>query len=592
MRDESLKYKKFSRRSLVIGGIKLFFFSVIAGRYYYLQMISSSKFRTLSDKNRLKLMVISAPRGVIYDCNREVIASNSSNFRMGIDSLAIPNVSELLGHISNVLGVDFEVSDDELRRKLAKRQPNDYLFLKDNLEWSEVNKLVESDHILPGVEVIESSHRNYQFPEAFAHITGYVSTPNKQEVEGLSMPISEQLKVGKIGIEKIFNDVLIGYPGLKKTEVDARGRFIRTISTEDPTPGQALVLSVNAKLQNFIHELLTSRDLTASVVVMNVQNGDVLALHSTPSFDPNLFVDGISKDEWERIIKAESNPLLNHAITSAYPPGSTFKLVTAFSGLIAGLDPKTHYHCPGEFRLGSRAFKCWKTSGHGSIDLSTAISQSCNVYFFNMALKMGINKLHIGAKMLGLGERTGIELLGEVEGLMPNPQWKKKRYKLDWYPGDTVNASIGQGYTLLTPLQIATMTARIASGNYVSPRLVPGDRFIEPIDVDPKVFELIRGGMYDCLNRPKGILYSRQLSIGNFAICGKTGTAQVVALKYKHLGHNFKHHGLFTSFAPYDNPKYAVTVVVEHGEAGAKVSPLAKEIYNFILENDEAAAAA
>lgn len=585
MRDDSLKYKKFSRRALVIGGLKLFFFSIIAGRYYYLQMMTSSKFTMLSDKNRLKIMVLTAPRGIIYDTNHEVIATNSSNFRIGVDSLAIPNVSELITHIENVLGTDFTVGDEELRRKIAKRQPNDYLFLKDNLSWSEINKLIESDHILPGIEVVESSHRSYRFPEAFAHITGYVSSPNKQEVDSLSMPISDQLKIGKIGIEKIFDDSLMGYPGLKKTEVDARGKFIRVISTENPIPGHDLVLSIDARLQTFIHEMLTSRGLTASVVVMNVKNGNVLALHSTPSFDPNLFVDGISKDDWDRITSAPSNPLLNHAITSAYPPGSTFKLVTAFAGLIAGFDPRTHYFCPGEFRLGSRVFKCWKPGGHGSIDLSTAISQSCNPYFFNLALKIGINKLYAGGKILGLGERTGIELLGEVDGLLPNPEWKKKRYNLDWYPGDTVNASIGQGFTLLTPLQIATMTARIASGNSITPTIVPGEKIAQPLDVDPKVFELIRGGMYNCLNSPNGILYSRRLSIGDFTICGKTGTAQVAALKYKNLSHDLKHHGLFTSYAPHYDPTYSVTVVVEHGEAGAKVSPFARDIYNFMLLN-------
>ncbi|MDF3047489.1 MAG: peptidoglycan glycosyltransferase [Candidatus Midichloriaceae bacterium] len=585
MRDDSLKYKKFSRRALFLGGIKLFFFSVIAGRYYYLQMVSSSKFTTLSDKNRMKLMVLTAPRGIIYDCDYEVIATNSSNFRVGIDSLAIPNVSDLITQISSVLGMDLTLGEEDIRRRIAKRQPNDYLYIKDNLSWTDISKLIESDHMLPGVEVVESSHRSYRFADAFAHITGYVSSPNKQEVESLSMPISDQMKIGKMGVEKIFDNTLMGYPGLKKTEVDSRGKFIRVISKENPAPGRDIVLSVNSKLQNFIHELLTTRDLTASVVVMNVQNGHILALHSTPSFDPNLFVDGISKNDWDNIMKADSNPLLNHAITSAYPPGSTFKLVTAFSGLIAGLDPKTRYFCPGEFRLGSRVFRCWKPSGHGLIDLPTAIMQSCNPYFFNLALKMGMNKLYSGAKALGLGERTGIELLGEVDGLMPSPEWKKSRYKLDWYPGDTVNASIGQGYTLLTPLQIATMTARIASGKKVSPTLVPTEKEIEPLDADPKILQVIKGGMFDCVNSPGGILYSRSLSIGDLTICGKTGTAQVVALKYKHLGHKYKHHGLFTSFAPYNDPKYAVTVVVEHGEAGAKVSPLAKEIYEFMLIN-------
>ncbi len=585
MRNESIKYKKFSRRALIIGGLKLFFFSMIAGRYYYLQMMTSSKFTTLSDKNRLKIIVLTAPRGIIYDRNNKIIANNSSNFKIGIDSLAIPNVSELISQISNILGGHFSISNEELKRKILKRQPNDYLFLKDNLSWQEINKLIESDHILPGAEVLEYHHRSYNFPEAFAHITGYVSSPNKQEIETLSMPASEDMKVGKTGIEKTFNDTLMGFPGLKKTEVDARGKFIRVISTDNPILGRNLTLSVDSTLQNYVHQFLTSRGLVGSIVVMDAKNGNILALHSTPSFNPNLFVDGISREDWEHITNAHSNPLINHAISSAYPPGSIFKLVVSFAALIEGFNSNTRYPCSGEFSLGSRIAKCWKPTGHGSLNLIEAIEQSCNPYFYNLGLQIGIDKIHTGAKLLGFGERTGIELLGEVDGLLPNAEWKKKRYNLDWYPGDTINTSIGQGFVLATLIQIATMTARIASGNIITPTLVPTQKTIRPMDVNPEVFKIIRTGMFNCVNKPTGILYNRHLSIGNFTISGKTGTAQVVALKYKTLGHHTKHHGLFTSYAPYHDPRYVVSVLVEHGEAGSRVSPIAKEIYEFMLQN-------
>jgi penicillin-binding protein 2 len=277
--------------------------------------------------------------------------------------------------------------------------------------------------------------------------------------------------------------------------------------------------------------------------------------------------------------------MLNHAISSSYPPGSTFKVVTALAALAEGIDPKARHYCSGEFALGSHVVKCWNRAGHGSLDMYTAIPQSCNPYFFSVALKIGINKIHKMAKLLGLGELTGIELLGETKGLVPNQEWKKKRFRLDWYPGDTLNACIGQGFTLLTPIQIATMTARIASGRAVLPTLQhENERIYDELEIPKAALEIVRKGMYDCVNSPTGVLYSRQLSRGNMVICGKTGTAQVVALKHKNKGHQFQHHGLFTSFAPFDSPKYVVTVVVEHAGAGSKVAPYATEIYNAISQ--------
>lgn len=584
MRDNSSKFRTFSRRALIIGGLKLAFFAMVGARYYYLQVNKSDKYSTMSDKNRFKMMVLSPQRGVIYDKNKQVIASSTQHFKLGIDSMAIKNVSGVLADIERVLGRKFEIPEDELKRKINKRQINDYLFVKENLSWSEVAKLTEGSHLMDGADVVEASHREYMYKDAFSHITGYVSAPNKQEIEDLVIPISSQMKIGKSGIEKYFDETLRGSPGLKKTEVDVRGRYVRTIATEKPISGTDLHLTIDVRIQEYLHSLLTGKGLTASAVVLNAKTGEVLGLHSTPSFDPNLFVDGISQDDWKRLNSTKDNPLINHAVSSPYPPGSTFKPITILAALMAGFDPKTTFHCSGHFTLGQHTFKCWNLSGHGTIDMRAAISKSCNPYMYNIALKMGVEKLSKAAKLLGMGQRTGIELMGESSGILIGNEWKKRRFNQPWFPGDTVNCSIGQGYALMTPLQIATSTLRIASGKNLSPRLTPINLDdIEELGVDDKLLQVVRDGMYQCVNEPGGVLYNRHLSIGDMTICGKTGTAQVVSLKYKNAKREFHHHGLFTSFAPFNDPRYVVTVVVEHGDAGARVAPLARDIYEFML---------
>jgi penicillin-binding protein 2 len=580
MRDKKQKQHTFSRRTFVLGGIKLFLLSAIGLRYYYLQIVQSSQFSTLSDKNRLKMLLVPPPRALVLDRNEKILVENKAEFSVGVESAYLKDLDYIIMKIEEILSVSLELTHEELRKRIARRQPHDYFFLKNRLDWKEVARILEHEHMLPGVEVVEILNRHYVYASACAHVLGYVSAANKQEVEDGGLSYSNQVKIGKIGVEKLFDEQLRGQSGFKKTEVDARGKLVRTLENGAVIKGSDLKLAIDVDLQVFLHDLFAQHGLVASAIVMEAQTGKIMALHSSPSFDPNLFVGGISKDEWQKLMHAADNPLLNHAISSAYPPGSNFKLVTALAALAEGLDPKTKYFCSGEFSIGSRVFKCWNHAGHGSIDMHTAIPQSCNPYFFSVALKVGINKIHSMSKLLGLGEITGIELLGEVKGLIPSPEWKKKRFRLDWYPGDTLNACIGQGFTLLTPIQIATMTARIASGKAVTPTLVyESASSVQDLDVDPVALQIVRKGMYDCVNAPYGVLYNRRLSTDRMIICGKTGTAQVAALKYKNKGHHLKHHGLFTSFAPYLNPKYVVTVVVEHGEAGSKVAPYAAEIY-------------
>jgi len=585
MRDESSKFKTYTRRSLILGGIKFVLLSSIASRYYYLQAVKGSKYSTLSEKNRVKIAVLPPIRGKILDRNGLEIASNTTHFKLGVDSISIKELNSIIPRVEKVIGKGIGVTPEEIKKLLKKRNPNDYLFLKENMPWEEVVKLTEQDYDITGIEIIQATHRNYENGEAFAHITGYIGSIAEGDLKTLDIPNSNQIRIGKSGIEKQYDKMLLGSPGYRRTEVDVKGKYVRTLSVDNTIAGQNLPLTIDADLQNFIHKLMTYKGIDGAVVVIDVENGDVLALHSTPSFDPNEFVDGVSKDYWNRIIKQPSFPLLNNAITSRYPPGSTFKIVTALAALEAGVDPRRTVHCSGYFNFGSRTFKCWKTTGHGSVNLTTAIAQSCNPYFYTIGHQIGINKIAEIGRKLGLGAKTGIDLNAESEGIMPDHAWKKKRFKQDWYPGDTINASIGQGYLLVTPLQLAVATARIASGKMINPHLTAREGYVpEPLNISEHSLELVRLGMQMSVNSPIGVVTSKQVSYGDFIVCGKTGTAQVASMKFKHLGKQFKHHALFTSFAPYDNPRYAVTVVVEHGEAGGKAAaPIAKEVYRKLI---------
>lgn len=583
MRDENTKQKTFSRRAFVVCSIKGLLFSLVAGRYWYLQVIKSEKFGTLSEKNRIKLTVVVPPRGSIFCRLKDAIATNIPSYAIGVDPTEIKNVHKIIEELNQTLSLGIALDEKDIQKLLNKKQSSDPLFLKHNLSWKEIALFCEHEHLLRGVDLFRISAREYSHPEAFAHITGYVSIPNREELRDLNIPASSQIKVGKMGIEKIFDTELRGEPGFKKNEVDARGKLIRTLQPEIVLPGQDIYLTIDFGLQCFIHELLSVRNLVASAIVMEIRTGKVLALHSTPSYNPEQFSVGISTQDWEELINSEYNPLINHTIASVYPPGSTFKLVTAFSALLQGFDPNTKYNCTGSFTLGKHSFRCWNHSGHGAIDMKTAIAQSCNPYFFNAALKTGIEELCSGGRMLGLGCKSGIELYGESAGLMPSPDWKRRRFNLPWYQGDTVNASIGQGYTLMTPIQIAVMTSRIASGWNVSPTLT-GVSQCEPLDAEQNATEAIKTGMFECINSPKGLLFGKGLFDPRLRVCGKTGTAQVAALKYKNKSKSLRHHGLFTSFAPFDDPKYTVTVVVEHAQAGANVAPIAAEIHKYMHE--------
>lgn len=581
MRDELDKYKVFTRRGLILNSLKLLLFTTILGRYFYLQVIKSDKYSALSDKNRLKFMIIPAERGKIFDRLDKEITSTARKFRLTLSPYEIKNFAAIRPEIEKVLGRPLNFTDEELKRKLLKRSKNESLILEDNISWEDLVKVNERIEILPGIDVVESSVRMYLQGEATSHITGYISAPTEEELQKLELPFFNDLRIGKSGLELSFDSHLRGEPGARKAEVNVYGRFVREIARKEATAGQNLRTTIDLNLQTFIHRLFKQKNINGSAVVMNAKSGEVLALYSSPTFDPNQFIDGVSKDYWNALNMDPQHPLTNNAISVLYPPGSTFKPITALAGLAYGVDPHKKFFCSGEFVVGNRAFRCWKAGGHGNIDLVQAISQSCNPYFYNIGQTIGIENIATMARRMGYGIKTGIELPFEQNGLIPDVEWKKKTKNSAWFKGDTINVSIGQGDVLITPLQLAMLASRIATGKQIFPQLI-SDKVADfpDLDLNHDHLALVRKGMEFAVNDSNGAARRHSLKDQQIIFAGKTGTAQVAALKFKNKSANLRHHALFMSFAPAENPEYVVTVVVKHGEAGAKAAaPIAKQIY-------------
>jgi penicillin-binding protein 2 len=587
MRDEVSKYKTFGRRAIFIGGIKLALLSLIAGRYFFLQISRSEKYKTLSENNRIKIIIVPPLRGSILDRNDEKIADNTIFYRLGVDSEYIKELEDIVPKVEDILGRKLKLSLEQIKKRLIKRNRNEPLIIEDSLTWHEVSKASLNNHLLEGVEVIQAPVRSYLQDESFVHITGYIGCPTEKEIDAMDLISFNELKIGKSGIEKIYDETLRGYPGLKRTEVDVKGTLIRELSKDSPTPGDNLKLTIDANLQKHLFDVMAKDNINGAVVVLKAKTGEVLAMHSSPSFNPNEFVDGVSQKYWDQLMAHPHNPMINNVVSTPYPPGSTFKIITAIAALRHGYSPNRTHTCTGVHYVGSRPFKCWKSGGHGTLDLTQAIAQSCNPYFYSIAQNIGVDIIADTARKLGYGSLSKIELPFEHAGLIPDPKWKQNRYKMTWYMGDTINTAIGQGYVLVTPIQLATMTARVATGTLVTPTLIYKEKY-EPfaeLDIPKKCLTPVQEGMRKAANVPLGTVYRHEMSRDDFVVCGKTGTAQVASLKFHSAGKKFEHHGLFTSFAPFADPQYVISVVVEHGKAGAATAaPVAKQIYNELFE--------
>jgi len=598
MPKENEKQKIFSRRAVLFGGVQMAAFSVLAGRLLYLQFVKANEYKTLSENNRIKLQLVTPERGLILDRYEMVLANNEKNYRLFMDysTLTQKVFKASLEQLNALLPIDEKKYKKLQTAKVSTASMPE--LLRERLTWEEVSLIELHSLSLPGVYVDIGQNRHYPLLDKASHLIGYVGAVSEDELTDDDPPLMRlpDFKIGKNGVEKMLESELRGSAGIRQLEVNVHGMPVREISNKDSVPGHTVHLTVDRRLQEYAAELV--REESASIVAMEVDTGNVLALVSMPSFDPNSFGKPISNELWASLNKNKKNPLLNKAISGQYPPGSTFKMIVGLAGMEAGvISPSTTVYCPGHYMLGDHQFNCWKEGGHGTVHFHEAVEQSCDTFFYTVAEKLGIQRYADMARKFGLGTIHDIGLVGEKSGIVPDPDWKMKRYKEKWTGGDTINCAIGQGYVLATPLQLAVMTARMASGRMVTPRLYIPEGEEKPVfdamKVKEPLLEINREAMTAVVNSPQGTGYGKRIAEPRFAFAGKTGTSQVRKILQRGMNQNllpweYRHHALFVGFAPLDNPKYAVAVAVEHGGGGAAAAaPVARDVLLKIQQLDE-----
>lgn len=602
---DSDRQKVFQSRLFLLVIFQAVLFTVLLCRLYYLQVMQASKYQRLADKNRISTRLIPPVRGLIYDRYGRQIAVNMQNFRV---SVIAEQTSGRLLQTLQTLGQLIVLSDADIQRVLidAKRHKSFLpIMIKENLTWEEMALVQLNAPDLPGVFVEEDLSRQYPYMDILAHVMGYVSFVSENDLRGKSDAVLEipGFKIGKSGLEAFYEKALRGIAGTRNLEVNVVGRVVREIDAQDGLRGEDLHLTIDLDLQKHIIELMGTH--TGSAVVMDIETGDILAMVSAPSFDPNLFTQGILVDDWNALLTDEKAPLNNKVISGQYSPGSTFKMIVALAALESKAvtrDEKVTCHGSISFTRGSRPLHCWKRAGHGPIAMKEAIEESCDIYFYEIARRTGVDKITEMARRFGVGEPTGIDLLGERSGLLPTRRWKEFFYQSPWMQGDTINIGIGQGYLLMTPLQLTVMTARIANfGKAIKPHLLKkrgGESVVYPepeqISVSKSDFKLMHDAMYGVVNHVKGTAYNSRTVVRGKRVAGKTGTTQVRTIsmqereagliKQEDLPWRLRDHALFTGFAPAENPKYAITVVIEHGGGAATIAaPVATSIMTEVL---------
>lgn len=588
--------KSYTRRALFISALQLVLLSVLGGRLAWLQIVKGEKYHTLSEKNRIDLKMLAPSRGNIVDRTGKKLVVNDDNFRVVVVPEQAKDLEATLWKLADYITLDERIIRKILRqsKKQARYLP---LEVKDQLTWKEVAAIEVNLPDFAGVSVEVGDIRQYQMAEAFAHVTGYVGVVNKSELASgdrvLRLP---GFRIGKDGLEKYYDHEMRGKAGQAQVEVNVVGREVRELSRVPPMVGKEITLSLDAELQLHTYERL-SKEISASAVVMDVHSGAIYSMASFPSFDPNLFTRGLPLDVWEEWRTNPGHPLSNKAISGQYPPGSTFKMITALAGLQTGhINHRETQHCSGHYDMGRDRFHCWKRSGHGNMNLVNALGQSCDTYFYKYSTEIGIDKIADVAQQFGLGHKCGIGLPAERPGLVPNKDWKYGRFGTRWQPGETIVASIGQGYLLSTPLQLAVMTSRMVNGGYaVEPWLtgLVGQEMRhltkwEKMNVQPWHLNVLKQGMENVMMGALGTARAAQIENPAFAFAGKTGTSQVrrisaaqrlSGISQAELDWKHRHHALFVGYAPYKNPRYACAVVVEHGESGsAAAAPVARDL--------------
>lgn len=580
-----------TRRSILLAGASLLTFTALSTRLAYLQIFRGSQYRSMAKENSLKLVLIPPSRGRLLDRNREILAGRKPNQRLLFEARAESNIDpkEVMERLEKLVPLSTRYLQ-EAKRQIRKSRGTPVL-LKEHLNWEELSKVEFHTPDLPGVTIDVGEMRDYPLGEMTAHSIGYVYTVAPEDNPNSPLLKMPGFKIGKSGIEKALEETLQGQAGVRSVEVNVHGMHISEVSRKESVAGKDVMLTMDARLQKFVAERLGEE--SGSVVVMDVKTGDVLAFVSNPAFDPNRFSEGIRTDYWNQLRENPRTPLLNKASAGMYPPGSTFKMMTGLAGLEAGvITPKTRFYCPGHFYLGSHRFNCWKEEGHGSVNLKQAIERSCDTFFYNVGQRLKIEQLAETSRKFGLGSPTGILIPGEKGGLIPDEAWKKRVHKQAWQGGDTVNAAIGQGYVLTTPLQLAVMCARLVNGGYaVTPQMLLNNaedalhtNHFDPVQVSQEHLAPILEGMQAVVNSPNGTAYGKRILEVGKEMGGKTGTAQVRRIIQRGMNQNqlpweMRHHALFVGYAPVDKPRFCVSVVIEHGGGGSSAAaPVAKDI--------------
>ncbi len=588
--EEETSKRHFCRRSLIFGGVQAAAFGLIGWRLFKLQVVDTGKYIPLAEENRINLQVLAPKRGRILDRRGVPLADNEESFRATLTPALAGDVAGVLTLFRRLVPITAEEAERIVRRT-RKQSRNMATVIAADLSFEQVAQINLYAPHLPGIRTEIGWRRRYRQGPAVGHVVGYVGGIDKPSVDDDPVKRLPGMRVGKTGVEVEMEDELRGEGGAQKIEVDARGHVIRNLETVEPKAGADVTLTIDAALQRRVMERL-SKERRASCVVIDVGNGEIAVMASTPGYDPADIVDAPSEEVRRRIFTSEEKPMLNRAAGGLYPPGSTFKIVTALAALQAGRATRhEHVTCGGGFDLGNRTFRCWKRSGHGEVDLHRAIKESCDVYFFEMARRLGIETLADTARLMGLGVTYDCGLPHKT-GVVPDPDWKRGQWEASWLGGDTLLTGIGQGYVLSTPLQLAVMMARVASGKSIDPTIVKrGGAALEfaTLGIEPAHLQAVREGLTAVVNEEGGTGSEAQLGDGAPLVAGKTGTSQVNRAStdavQEALPWGERDHALFVAYVPADAPRYALATVVEHGGGGGAVAaPLARDIIEIVLE--------
>ena len=582
----SLK-QSFDRRSFVIGAVQGGIGLLLAARMGYIAVAENEKYEMEAESNRVNLSLIPPRRGWILDRNGAPLASNRADFRVDIIPERLQDPRRTVQALGKLL--DFTADEiEDLNIRLENAAGFQPVPVASGLDYDKFAAVSVRLPELPGVVPQRGFSRYYPTGPAVGHLIGYVGAASREEYESEPVPLllTPGFKLGKDGLEKQYEQTLRGEPGARRVEVTAGGRIVRDLETREDVQGKPIQLTVDGPLQDYAARRLGLE--SGSVVVIDCLTGDLMCMASMPSFDPNSFSDGIGSVEYQMLSQNERVPLRNKVLKGLYPPGSTVKPMVAMSFLEAGLDPSESVGCSGGLRVGNRVFHCWQRGGHGSVDMAKGIYQSCDVYFYHFAQRLGMDVIAPMAKRCGMGQEFPLPVASQFFGTVPDPAWKLAKYGEPWQPYDTVNATIGQGYMLANPLQLAVMAARLATGNKVMPRLLLGHdkpRF-DSMNFHGDHVQVMQKAMSDVVNGP-GTAGRARLPIENILMAGKTGTAQVVSLNVgsgKGGQWKYRDHGLFIFFAPFDNPRYAGAVVIEHGGGSGAAYPIARDVMTFMFD--------